>query len=81
MSLKEYYINPIADGNLSWHSVSSCTSDLGEDLENWKNMLHEVSMRRCSRITRVVRRVGVEEITLPTYEGLPNLASFLEEFE
>ena len=44
-------------------------------------MLHEVSMRRCTGITRVVQRVGFEASTLPTYEGLPNLAVFSEEFE
>ena len=38
-------------------------------------------MRRCARITRSIRRVGVEASELPTYEGLPNLASFLVEFE
>ena len=81
MYSKEDYINPIADGNLSWPSVSLCTSDSGEALENWQNMLHEVSMRRCARLTKVVRRVGVEASALPMYEGLPNLASFLEEFE
>ena len=33
-SLKDDYINPIADGNLSWRSTSSGTSDSGEALEN-----------------------------------------------
>ena len=44
-------------------------------------MLHEVSMHRCARVTRVVRRVGAKANALPTFEGLPNIASFLEEFE
>ena len=34
-SLKEDYINPTTDGNLSWRCSSSCISDLGEALENW----------------------------------------------
>ena len=38
-------------------------------------------MRRCTRITRSVRRVENELRELPTYEGLPNLATFLTEFE
>ena len=59
-ALQEYYINLTADGNLSWKSASSCTSDLGEALENWKNRLHEVSMRRCTRVTRFVQRVENE---------------------
>ena len=32
MYLKEDYINPMTNGNLSWCSVSSCTSDSGEAL-------------------------------------------------
>ena len=81
MSSREDYINPTTDGKLSWQSVSSCTYDLGDALENWKNRLHEVSMRRCTRITRSIHRVGVEEIGLPTYEGIPNLTYFFMEFE
>ena len=78
MSSKEDYINPTADRNLSWRSVSLCMSDSGDALENWKNRMHEVSMRRCATITRVVQRVGAEASALPTYEGFPNLAYFLE---
>ena len=81
MSSKEDYINLTPDGNLRWRILSSCMSDIGDALENWKNMLHEVSMRICARITRVVRIVGVEASAPPTYEGLPNLTYFLEEFE
>ena len=53
-AMQEYYINPTIEGNLSWKSASSYTSELGEALENWKNRLHEVSMRRCVRVTRSV---------------------------
>ena len=50
-------------------------------MENWKNRLHEVSMRICARITRSVRQVQTQSRELPTYEGLPNIANFLSEFE
>ena len=50
-------------------------------MENWKNRLHEVSMRKCVRIASFVRRVEAQSRELPTYEGLPNLATFLSEFE
>ena len=43
--------------------------------------MHEVSMRKCARITRSVWRIGIEANELPTYEGLPNLASLLTKFE
>ena len=34
-ALREDYINPTVDGNLSWRCMSSCTSDSGEALEKW----------------------------------------------
>ena len=78
MSSQDDYINPIVDGKLSWRSVRSCTSDSDEALENWQNRMHEVSVRRCTRITQFVQWVGTEESKLPTYKGLPNLVSFLQ---
>jgi hypothetical protein len=33
---EEYYINPTADGMLSWRSISSCASDSDTGLENWQ---------------------------------------------
>ena len=54
------YINPKTDGKLSWRSVSSCSSDLGEVLENWQNQLHEILVRKCARITKYLRWVGTE---------------------
>ena len=81
MSLKDEYMKPKTNGNLSWMSVISCTSNSGEGLENWKNRMHEVSVRIFARITRSVRWVGVEASELPTYEGFPNLAPFLTKFE
>ena len=36
-TLQEDYINPTADGNLSWRCESSCTLDSGEALDKWHN--------------------------------------------
>jgi hypothetical protein len=44
----EDYVNPIADGLLSWWSITSCVTDSYTGLENWKQRLHEVSMRICT---------------------------------
>ena len=41
MSLKEGYINPTTDGNLSWCSVISSTFDLDNAMENWQNRMHK----------------------------------------
>ena len=38
-------------------------------------------MQKCAKITKSVRRVGIQVCDLPTYEGLPNLDMFLTEFE
>ena len=38
-------------------------------------------MRRCARVTWSMRRMENELRELPTYEGLPNLVTFLIEFE
>jgi hypothetical protein len=37
------YINHTTDGNLSWRSESACSSDSEEALENWQNIMYEVS--------------------------------------
>ena len=68
-TMQEDYTNSTADGNLIWICASSCTSDSGEALEGWKNRLHEVSMRRCARVTRSMRWVENELRELPTYES------------
>ena len=38
-------------------------------------------MWKCARIKKYVRQVGIEVCNIPTYEGLPNLESFLTEFK
>jgi hypothetical protein len=46
------YINPMADGNLSWRSDNTCSLDLEEGLEIWKNKMYEAYTRKCARLTR-----------------------------
>ena len=38
-------------------------------------------MRKCARITKSLRWIGIEACDLPTYEGIPNLDIFLCEFK
>jgi hypothetical protein len=54
------YINPTADGVLSWQSITSCKIDLDTRLENWQQRLHEVSTRRCAIIDRAIRWIGTK---------------------
>ena len=69
IAMQEDYTSPTTDGNLSWKYPSSCTSNSGEALENWKNRLHEVSMRRCARVIMFVQWVETESRELPNYES------------
>ena len=50
-------------------------------MENWQNQLCEASMLRCARITKSLRWVGTEVCNFLTYEGLPNLDAFINEFQ
>jgi hypothetical protein len=77
----EDYVNPTADGVLSWRSITSCASDLDTGLENWQQRLHEFSTRRCARIDRVVRWVGTEIREPPNFHGVNNLETFLTRYE
>ena len=54
-SAMDDYVNLKAYGKLNWWSVSSCSLDSGEASQNWQNQLHEVSMQRYTRITKLVR--------------------------
>ena len=50
-NISEGYIQPKADGELSWCNIISATSDYEDVLENWQNWMHEVSFRKCRLIT------------------------------
>jgi hypothetical protein len=75
------YVNPTIEGVLSWRSISSCASDSKEALENWQQRLHEVSTRKCARITHALRWIGTEIVEPPRYDGLTDVVYFIREFE
>jgi hypothetical protein len=74
---EEDYVNPIADGVLSWRSITSCAPDLETCLENWQQRLHEVSTIRCTRIYHALRWVGTEIREPPKFHGVNELEAFL----
>jgi hypothetical protein len=78
---EEDYVNPTADGVLSWRSITSCASDSDTGLENWQQRLHEVSTRRCARIDRAIRWVGTEIREPPSFHGVNDLEEFLTRYE
>jgi hypothetical protein len=77
----EDYINPNADGILSWQSINSCATDSDTSLENWKQRLHEVSTRICARIDRAVIWVGIEIREPPIFHGINDLETFLAQYK
>ena len=74
------YIYPTIEGEMGWCSASSASSDSDDALENWKNRMHEVSLKKCGLITQSLCHVETQIIEFLTYEGLSKLYRFLEEF-
>jgi hypothetical protein len=77
----EDYVNPTVDGILNWQTITSCWTDSDTVLENWKQRIHEVSMRRWERIDHIVRWVGMEIREPPSFHGINDLEVFLEQYE
>ena len=50
-NISEDYIHPTTDGELDWHNSSSASLDFDDALENWQNLMHEVSLQKCGFIT------------------------------
>jgi hypothetical protein len=73
----EDYVNATADGILSWRSITSCVMDSDTGLEKWKQRLHKVSTRRCTRIDHIIRWVGTEIMEPPSFHGVIDLEAFL----
>ena len=80
-NISEYYIPITVDGELGWCNASSTTFDSEDVLENWKNLMHEVSFRKCGLIMQSLFQVVHDIVELPIYEGFPKLYAFLKEFE
>lgn len=75
------WVNPTADGRISWKREISCTSDSDEEIERWKNWLHEVTTLNYNMMTRSLRCVLIKARDLPTYDGLSELDAFLDKFK
>lgn len=63
-----------------WDKDSSYTSDSDEELEDWKNRLHEVSTLHCNMMTKSLRCVSNEVRNLPHYDVLNDVEFFLDEY-
>jgi hypothetical protein len=74
-------VNPTSYEILSWQSITSCVRDSNIGLENWKQRIHGVSMRRCARIDRTVRWVGTKIKEPPSFHEINDLKKFLTQYE
>ena len=50
---REYYVNPTAEGLVSWRTIHSFDSDSKESWDNWKNEQHEILSRHFSMIISI----------------------------
>jgi len=75
------WVNLTSEGRISWDHKISCSSNSNEELEHWRNRLHEVSTLHYNMMTKLLRCVSLEIRNLPYYDGLTDLDKFLDAFE
>lgn len=75
---KDDYVNFTIDGVLRWKSINSYTSYSDEELENWQQILHEVSTRIYTHITHVVGWIGVVVCDPKNFDGMIDLCFFIK---
>lgn len=75
------FVKHTIEGNLTWEHDSSYALDSEEELDNWKNSLHELSKRCCQRISKSVHSMAYEVCNMPSYDGLGGVNIFLDEYE
>ena len=74
-------MNLTAYGRISWEHKSSYTSNSNEEVEHWKNRLHEVTALNCNMMIRSLQCMMTEARELPTYDGVIGVDEFLDKFE
>jgi len=73
----EDYMNPTAYGIISWWNINSFEADSDTSLENYKQRLHELPTRRCTRIDHAVRWVGTKIREPPSFHRINGLEKLL----
>lgn len=66
---------------MNWEHDSYCTSESGEELENWQNNMDEVSTECCARITKSVCCMISEVCNIPLHDGLGDVNNFIDDYE
>jgi hypothetical protein len=74
------YINPTANGSVSWRSIQSVDEDSELDFDIWKQGSHKRFSRICA-VVRVTRWVGTKVREHPVYDGTLYLEIVLHKME
>jgi len=74
-------VNPTTNRRISWERDSSCTLDSNEEVEHWKNRLHEVTTLNFNMMIRSLRYVTTEAREPQTYDGVTTMDELQEKFE
>jgi hypothetical protein len=77
---REYYINPIVDGSISWRSIQSTNEDLELAFDSCQQGSYKIFSRRCATV-RENRWVGTELKKHPVYDDTSGLDNFLLSME
>ena len=64
---------------LCWERDSEFFSDSDEEMENWKNQLHDISVLRCLRITREFCYISSEVRELPYFDDSGSIKECYED--
>jgi len=74
------YINPTADGSVSWRSIHSIDGDSETAFQNWQQGRYEMTSRHCASV-KMVRWIGTEVRNYPTFYGSQDANLFLNSIE
>ena len=75
------WVNPTAEGRISWGHAESCTEDSDEEDERWHNQLNGVTTLNCNMMTESLYCVKAQDRELLVYDGLTAVDEFLTKFE
>jgi hypothetical protein len=76
--MRDDYVNPTADGAVSWRSLFSYDSDSQEALPDWQECNHEMKSR-FSAMIKSVRWIGADKKDPPTFDGTGDVEDFIED--
>jgi hypothetical protein len=78
--MREYYINPNAEGSVIWRSIQSTDEYSELTFESWQQGSYEIFLRRHTTV-KETRWVGTEVREHPIYDGNLELDSFMVSME